>query len=86
MPKRREFVFITWDDIVTDPGWGKGEKKPYRVISGGYIVEVPNKKQKRRCYRISSSFGEDGDVGDVTTIPEGCVVRIETLGLQKRPK
>lgn len=88
MSKRRVLYEIHWNDIVCDPGWGKGERQPVRAINVGWLIESPNKKQKktRRCYRFAATLCPDGEYGDVTTIPEGAMVRMKRLGEYRHPR
>jgi len=82
---KRTLYVLYWLDIVTDAAWGKGEKRPANCVSVGFIIAWPNKRQKHRCYRVAASDSATG-VGNVTTIPEGCVTKVESLCKLRTPK
>ena len=76
--KKQALWMIWWEDIVGDAGWAPPPKEALLCMSVGFLVERPNDKQKRRCWRMADTISSLGCSG-TTTIPEGCVVKTKRL-------
>ena len=65
---------VYWLDAESDSGWGDGPLEPPCAVTVGFVVEWPNLRQARPCYRVAGSHVED-EPGGVTVIPADMVIR-----------
>jgi hypothetical protein len=75
---KRELVMVDWLDIASHSTWMKVPDarayKPIRCRDVGWILH--RDQQKLILFRSRNS---DGDIGDITVMPIGCVVKITPL-------
>lgn len=68
-------------DLKSDLGWMSDERlkslQPYNAVAVGHLVE--DAKGHIKLANMVGSVGDDEAIGDVLTIPRGCVVSIRVL-------
>ena len=85
MHKSRRIVLVKWIDSCGRGGWRTEETvknyEPSSITSVGFQIK---RTRQKITLAISCEGSEDGgDIGDVVTIPMGCVKEIETIRKQK---
>ena len=78
-------VRVVWRDACFRGGWRNRERatkecRPIRICTKGHLVSA-----NRECIRVALSVDEDGDFGDVITIPRSCIESIEKREKEKPP-
>ena len=75
-PRQRR-VCVHWNDAMHEQGW-KWPPDPHafpnRIVTTGYVL-----RKTAKTIEVAQSVAEAGSVGDVLSIPLGCVIRIERL-------
>ncbi len=87
------YVEVQWHDATSESQWKSSDNLPNvsAIITRGWLV-----RQTKRCITVAGSVGAidekpDGeiaslDVGEIITIPRGCVIDIFELKVVRTPK
>jgi hypothetical protein len=78
-----KFVEVVWEDTHSDARWRRSKEplEPIVVHHRGWLIVELKKSITVAGSILGAPMDGEFDVGDVTTIPRGCIVSITDLGV-----